>query len=343
MKAGLVGYQAGGKSSLFELLTGVKPDPSKTHVGQHGMAVVPDERFDGLVELFRPRKISPAKIELVDTPGLSRDRSEANAQRLGIIRESAVIVHVIGAYAGFNPLADARALDEELILADLQAVTNRIERLEKDAKKPRPDREELHTEREVLEPVAGWLGQGRPAREMSLTDRQHDAIRSFSLFTMKQQLLVINTSESAYDEELVAKLAALGTRVVVAPVGLELEVQALPEVDRDVFANELGLAGSSRKRLLRAIFEITDQILFFTANEQEVHAWTLKRGSTALDAAGSIHSDLARGFIRAEIMPVADLLRLGSEREVKAAGLHHVEGKDYEIQDGDELLVRFSV
>ena len=131
--------------------------------------------------------------------------------------------------------------------------------------------------------------------------------------------------------------------IVAAPFGLELEVQALPEDERSDFAAEMGLNESSRERLLRAIFDVTDQITFYTCADTEVHAWLLRRGATALEAADSIHSDLARGFIRAEIMPTAEIMRLGSEREVKAEGLHHVEGKDYIVQDGDEILVRFNV
>ena len=131
--------------------------------------------------------------------------------------------------------------------------------------------------------------------------------------------------------------------MIAAPAGLELDVQQLDEADRAEFAAELGLGEPCRNQLLRAIFEITEQITFFTSDEKEVRAWLLRRGETAVDAAGTIHTDLARGFIRAEIMAVADLLRLGSEREVKAAGLHHLVGKEYVMQDGDEIVVRFNV
>ncbi|MCH7988680.1 MAG: DUF933 domain-containing protein, partial [Planctomycetes bacterium] len=128
-----------------------------------------------------------------------------------------------------------------------------------------------------------------------------------------------------------------------APIGLELDVQALPEEERAEFSAEMGLSESCARRVLRAIFEITDLITFYTCNEKEVHAWLLKKGASALEAADSIHSDLARGFIRVEVQPVDDLIRLGSERDVKAAGLHHVEGKEYAIQNGDEIVVRFNV
>ena len=155
--------------------------------------------------------------------------------------------------------------------------------------------------------------------------------------------MVLNTADASQDADALAQLEGIEHSVVTAPLGLELELQALSPEERTEFAAEMGLKEPSREKLIRAIFDVTDQITFYTCNEKEVHAWLLNRGGTALEAADSIHSDLARGFIRAEITPVDDLLRLGSERELKAAGLHHVEGKEYAMQDGDELVVRFNV
>jgi ribosome-binding ATPase len=343
MKIGLVGYQGGGKSTVFELLTGTRPDPAKVHSGQVGVATVPDERFDRLVALHKPKKTVPARIELFDTPGLSRTEQSANVQRLAIIREAAALVQVIGAFAGADPLAEASAFIDDLVLADLQVVGNRIERLRKDSTKPRPDREELKAELEALEPIAARLESGEPVRGMELTATQKKAVRSFALLTLKNRLVVLNTAESDYDESALKELEARGHRAIAAPFGLELEVQALPEAERTEFAAEMGLKEPSRDKLLRAIFDVTDQITFYTAAAKEVHAWLLKRGSTVLEAAHEIHSDLARGFVRAEIWSVDDLLRLGSERELKAAGLHHVEGKDYIVQDGDEVFIRSGV
>jgi hypothetical protein len=343
MKIGLVGYQGGGKSTVFELLTGVKHDVSKAHVGQVGFAIVPDERFDRLVDLYKPKKESPAKIELFDTPGLSRTQQAGNAQRLGVIREAAALVHVVGVFAGADPIAESAAFQDDLILADLQVVSNRVDRLKKDIAKSRPDREQLHAELHALEPIAATLSDGKSTHGMVFDERQQAAVKSFSLLTRKQQLLVLNTADSTFDSGVVQRLQDQGQRVVAAPFGLELEVQALPENERAEFAAEMGLAQSSRELLLRAVFEVTDLITFFTCDEKEVHAWLLKRGATALEAADTIHSDLARGFIRAEVTSVNDLLRLGSEREVKAAGLHHLHGKEYVVQDGDEIVVRFSI
>jgi ribosome-binding ATPase YchF (GTP1/OBG family) len=156
-------------------------------------------------------------------------------------------------------------------------------------------------------------------------------------------LLLVNTAESAYDPAVVQSLSEAGYQVVTAPLGLEIELQSLDPAEQAEFAAELGITGSSRERLLRAIFDVTEQITFFTSDEKEVHAWLLKRGSTAVEAAAAIHTDLARGFIRAEVMAVDDLLRLGSEREVKAQNLYHLVGKEHIIQDGDEVVIRSGV
>ena len=343
MKLGLVGYQGSGKSTLFELLTAVKPDPAKAHLGQLGTAVVPDARFDRLVSLFKPKKTSPARIELFDTPGLDRKAQDVNGQRLGVIRESNALVLVVGCFAGANPVADVRSFQDDIILADLQVVTNRMSRLQKDVAKPRPDREQLQAESAALEPIAARLNEGRSVADMIFTEAQDKATKSFSLLTRKKQLVILNTADSTQAAEVIGPLEAAGHPVVSAPIGLELEVQQLPPEDRETFAHEMGLGEPCANKVLRAIFEVTEQITFYTSDEKEVHAWLLHRGGTSLDAAGTIHTDLARGFIRAEITAVEDLLRLGSEREVKAAGLHRVEGKEYVMRDGDEIVVRFSI
>lgn len=343
MKIGIVGYQGGGKSTLFELLTGTRPDPAKVQSGQVGIALVPDERFDKLVAHHKPKKTVPARIELFDTPGLSRDEHGVNPQRLGVIREAAALVQVIGVFSGSDPVAEAAAFQEDLVLADLQVVTNRVDRLRKDIQKPRPDRDKLQEELALLEPVHALLEEGKPLREVEFGREQEKACRSFALLTRKPGLVVLNTADSDCDAKLLEAFESQGVRALAAPVGLELEVQALPEEDRAMFAAEMGLGEPCRERLLQAVFAVTDQITFYTSDVKEVHAWLLPRGATALEAADTIHSDLARGFIRAEVYAVEDLFRLGSEREVKAAGLYHLEGKEYVVRDGDEIVIRSGV
>lgn len=340
MKVGLVGYQGSGKSTIFELLTGDAPDLSKAGSGQLGVATVPDATFDALVKLFNPKKVVPAKVELFDTPGLNLTQSHGNAQRLSIIREATALMHVIGVFNGAEPEAAIQAFDDDLVLADMTVVNNRVERLKKDVNKPRPDRDELRAELEAIEPIAIKLSEGIAARELEFTEAQEKFTRSFALLTRKRQIVVLNTADANFDEAVVNKLTEQGHTVVAAPLGLELELMALDTEEREMFAEEMGLGEPSREQLLQAVFKVTDQITFYTSGEKEVHAWLMKRGGTALDAADSIHSDLARAFIRAEIMSSADLLRLGSERELKAAGLHHVEGKEYIVQHGDEIFIK---
>jgi ribosome-binding ATPase YchF (GTP1/OBG family) len=345
MKIGLVGFQGSGKSGLFRLLTGQQPDPSKVHTGQVGELTVPDERFDRLVAFHKPKKQVPTKITLFDTPGLSRGDQKANAQRFGVMRESHALIHVIGVFTGADPADEVQAFTDECILSDLAIVSNRVEKLKKDLAKPRPgpEKEQLQAELDALTPIEATLSAGQPVRSLSLTADQDKATRSFSLLSGKPILVVLNTAESKYDPAPIDSVAKLGFQAIAAPVGLEQEIEALPEEDRAVFAEEMGLTESCKTRVARAVFEVTEQITFYTCDEKEVHAWLLHRGETALDAAATIHTDLAKGFIRAEIMSVHDLLRLGSEKEVRAAGLYRLEGKDYVMQDGDEIVVRANV
>ena len=343
MRIGIVGYQGTGKSTVFQLLTGIPPDISKAHTGQSGTTIVPDERFDKLVEMYQPKKETPARIELMDTPGLSRSEQSANAQRLAVIREATALVQVVGSFLGGDAASEVEDFVTDLVLADLGVVNKRIERLEKDSTKPVPNRDELKAELEGLRPIAERLDAGQTLIDMEFDEHQERATRSFSLLSRKRHLVLLNTADASVDEDAVAQLESQGYQVLSAPLGLELEVSELSEEDRELFAKEMGLGESSKSRVLSAIFQLTDYITFYTCDEKEVHAWLLKRGSDAVEAAGTIHSDLARGFIRADVMSTADLIRLGSEREVKAGGLHRTEGKDYIVQDGDEIVVKFSV
>jgi len=340
MRIGLVGYQGSGKSTLFELLTGVKPDISKAHQGQVGVMTVEDDRFRRLVAMHKPKKESPARVELFDTPGLSLTEQDLNPQRLGVIRDSGALVHVVGSFNGANAVSEVRRFEEDMVLADMQVVNNRMDRLKKDLGKNRPDREQLQKEYDCLVPVQAALNDGQSLEEMEFSDEQEQFTRSFSLLTRKKRLVVCNSAESDFDQAILNQIEASGVRAIAAPVGLELEVAQLPEDERVIFAEEMGLKEPCRNRLIEAAFQVTSLITFYTCDEKEVHAWLLRRGSSAQEAAGAIHTDLARGFIRAEVMSTADLLRLGSEREVKAAGLHRLEGKEYVVQDGDEIVIR---
>ena len=346
MKIGLAGYQGSGKSTLFEWLTGVRPDAALAHTSQHAMAPLADPRIEPLAKIYRPKKIVSAVLELVDTAGLSRSH-EGNAARLAQIRETGCLVLVTGTFEpGRNALADVDGIADDFLLTDLETVSSRIERLRESVKKNRPERDAELAQLAALEPLIAALESGTPLSEAGMNDEQLKVTRSFRLLTEKPRFVVFNTLDDSNDaKSLVDQLAARTPplRSVAVPARLELELLQMDPEERDTFRQEMGIVSFDREALLRMLLDASGQMLFFTANEKEVRTWTLPQGGTAREAAGGIHTDLARGFIRAEVMKAEDLIRLGSEREMKAHGLVRQEPKDYVVQDGDILNIRFSV
>jgi GTP-binding protein YchF len=340
MRAGLVGFVGTGKSTLFHLLTGVAPDPGKVHTGQVGMAVVRDPRLDFLAEMHRPKKVTPATVELLDTPGLMPGTHGDNPQRLGLIRQADALVVVLGGFAGGDPPAELAAFREEALFADLGVVANRVQRLEADVKKPRPEREAMLKELDTLRRVQDALENGREVASLGLTDEEKKPMRSFGLITEKPVVVILNAVQGA---EVPEGLRAMAPGAIAIDAKLELELSQMSPEDRAAFQDELGMAELSRDRIIRAAYDAVGILTFFTAGEPEVRGWNLERGGTAVEAAGKIHTDLARGFIRAEVTAFDDLKRLGSVREVKAANLHRLEGKEYIVQDGDVMYFRSSV
>lgn len=347
MKIGIVGYQGSGKSTLFEWLTGIKPDPALAHTAQSAMAEVPDERVEPLCKIYHPKKITRATLELVDTPGLTRTH-EGNAARLGLLREAGSLVLVVAGFGGADPIADLATFEEDLLLADLQIVTNRVERLQEGLKKPKPGREREQEEAELahLRPLLATLEAGKSLRDAHMTDEQLKATSSFRLLTQKPKLVVVNLADDDKPERFAHQMTdAHGGKVelIAVPAGLELELSRMSPADRAEFVAEMGLSPADRASLLRKIMDVSKQFLYFTAGDKEVRTWMLHIGGTALEAADNIHTDLARGFIRAEVMRAEDLIRLGSEREIKAHNLLRQEPKDYVVRDGDILHIKFSV
>lgn len=346
MKIGLVGYQGSGKSTLFEWLTGVRPDPALAHSSQSAMAAVPDARVEALCAIYHPKKITLASIELVDTAGLSRSH-EGNAARLAQIREAGCLVLVVDAYGRQSqPLADVTAFSEDFLLADLEIVSGRVERLRESLKKPRPNRDQEAAELAVLEPLLATLESGKPVSESGLNEEQLKVTRSFRLLTEKPRFVVFNVADDEADpERFIKQLAEALPQVAAAavPASLEMELQRMTPDERAAFREEMGVGGSDRDALLRRLMDASGEMLYFTAGEKEVRTWMLRQGGTALEAAANIHTDLARGFIRAEVMRCADLIDAGSEREIKARGQVRQEPKDYVVVDGDILNIKFSV
>ena len=342
MKIGLVGYQGCGKSTLFHWLTGVEPDPALSHTTQSAMATVPDPRVKPLCDIYSPKKVTLASIELVDTPGLSRDH-DGNAARLGLIREADCLVMVGAAFDGSDPLADVRSLEEDLLLADLEIMSGRVDRLKESLKKPRPNWQEQQDELDALEPLLRHLEEGRPLHELELNEDQIAATRSFRPLTNKPRVVIVNAADDEEDLESYQASATPSVPIIAVRVGLECELDRMTREERQEFLDEMGLESFDRDGLLRTLMDASRQMLFFTAGEKEVRTWMIPKETRAVDAAGSIHTDMARGFIRAETMTCDDMIRLGSEREVKANHLVRQEPKDYIIQDGDILNIKFSV
>lgn len=344
MKIGLVGYQGSGKSTLFEWLTGVPADPSLVHKGQSAMAAVPDPRVDQLAEIYHPKKVTRAALEIVDTPGLHRTH-EGNAARLALIREAGCLVLVVPAFGGSDTTAELRSFEEDLMLADMEIVTGRIERVEQALAKPLPrhEHEQLAHEEETLKVVLSAMEAGEPLRQSDMTDEQLRVTRSFRLFSEKPRMVLVNTSDDEEHPERHTASVPEGIPAEEVPVGLELELSRMSPEERAEFEEEMGVGGTDRDHLIRTLMEASGQMLFFTTSPKEVRSWIHRRGGTAVEAAGEIHTDMARGFIRAEVVTVADLVRAGSEREAKAQHLIRQEPKDYVVQDDDILLIRFSV
>ncbi len=343
MKIGIVGYQGSGKSTLFHWLTGVAPDPALAHLSQSAMAPIPDERIQPLCDIYHPKKVTMAALEVVDTPGLSRTH-EGNATRLAVIREAGCLLLTVAAHGGADPLVDLRTFEEDLLLADLDIVSGRVQRLEESLKKPRPkDQRELEeSELAALKILLAALEEGKHARDAKLTDEQWKFTRSFRLLTEKPKMVLVNLADDDPPDRHPAPADA-NVAWATVPLRMEMDLAQMSAEDRQAFINEFGLERVDRDHIIRQIMTASGQMLYFTAGEKEVRTWILRINGTALEAAENIHTDLARGFIRSETMKCADLLRLGSEREIKANNLMRQEPKDYVVQDGDILHIKFSV
>jgi len=339
MKIGIVGYQASGKSTLFHWLTGVVPDPSLAHTTQSAMAPIPEPRIAELCKVYQPKKITQAALEIVDTPGLSRTH-EGSAQKLATIREAGALVIVVASFGGADARADLRNFDDDLLIADLDIVAGRVERLRDQLKKPRPGKEKDQEELDFLVPVLAELEAGRPLHGFPLTPDQRKAIKSFQLFSEKPRLIIVNTADDEAQSDRFAAFVPAGSELFALSLTLQMDLAGMPAEEREAFCQEMHVQPFDRDQVIRRIMHASGQMLFFTAGEKEVRTWLIRQGGTALEAAGGIHTDLARGFIRAETMNAADLVRLGSEREIKAAGLVRQEPKDYVIQDGDVINIK---
>jgi ribosome-binding ATPase YchF (GTP1/OBG family) len=343
MKVGIAGFAGSGKSTVFHWLTEVAPDPAASQRGQIAIAKVPDERLDALSAQFRPKKTTPVTVEFLDTPGLLPSATERrdNPRRLAILREGGGLLIVLNGFADGDLAAELRHFREELLFADLEVVSNRIGRLEDQLKKPKPgkEREADQNELALLQRLVAAFENGRTAAALGLKDEEEKAVRSFQLLTLKPQLVLVNIDDNRIGKALPPELLQLAPNALQAPAKLEMELEELPETDRQVFMQDLGLTGFGRGAVLRTIYYAMGQIVFFTVGEDECRAWGLPAGANAVEGAAQIHTDIAKRFVRAEVVGYDDFRRVGSMKEAKTHGVYRLEGKGYVVQDGDIMHI----
>lgn len=367
MQIAIIGLAQAGKTTVFNALTGGHAQTG----GYGGLAVhvgtvkVPDPRLDPLAAIFRPKKLVPADVTYLDIPAppaAEEGRSvedELPAEVVGRLREADAFLHVVRAFedptvphpAGpLDPLRDLERLDLELTLADLAVADRRLERLEREAHHGTPtEREEAELESELLGRVRAALADGRPVRDLGLSPEETKAFRGYRFLTEKPVLVLLDIGEADIPraDELVEDLRGHyqhpATMVDALSARIEQEIGELPPEERAAFLADLGLERPGLERVIELSYRLLGRISFLTCGPEEVRAWTIPAGSTALEAAALIHSDLARGFIRAEVVAWQDLVAVGSEAEAKKRGLVRREGRDYRVADGDVVKVLFKV
>jgi GTP-binding protein YchF len=355
LKLGIIGLPASGKTTLFRALTGGLTSPEKRMDPGVGVVKVKDPRVEFLSNYYNPKKVTPVTVEYMDIGGLtgeSKPGASVNDKILNFIRPMDALVHCVRYFDSLvmnepDPVRDFKALEEEMILSDLSIVERRLERIEKDFKRGKKD---LSEEIDLLKQAHHLLNDGKPIRLLA-EKAEMEILRGFSFLSLKPELVLIN----AGDEKSVAEITEMMQKVKELLIGqsnimvdwlyadAEAEIASLSEEDAAEFLNDLNLEQGAKDRIIKKSFELLHQIVFITAGEPEVRAWQLTRGKTALKAAGTVHSDMERGFIRAEVIAYNDFREAGSVAAAQKKGRYRLEGRDYQVQDGDIMLFRFNV
>ena len=358
LRAALIGFPSSGKTTLFQLMTRAQDAPRGKGDVNIGISKVPDGRLDTLTAMYNPKKRVPATVEFTDLIAQARTGAQALVDVAGY-KNADALVHVVRAFrdpaiahpsGSIDPARDAQAMEDELILADLGVVERRLERIEKDLKKGKSA--ELEKELALVQRCKTALEEGRPLRALQLTGDDLKLLRGFQFLSAKPLLLVINLDEAdvaavgASVEQAAAQtgltdfLAHAATRAVALCAKIELEIAQLEPADAAAFLSDLGLAESGLDRVIRTSYDLLGYMSFFTVGEDECRAWSIARGTAAQLAAGEIHTDIQRGFIRAEVVAYDALTSRGSMQACKEHGEVRLEGKEYVVQDGDIINFR---
>lgn len=346
---GIAGFPGSGKTTIFNALTGLHADvglgaSSATIKPNLGVLKVPDPRVDALAEIFTPKKVTYAEMTFVDFPDPPATGGRLDERVISLMREADALAHVVRAFDDPaqlppDPRRDLESFKTELVVADLTIVERRIERLKREKGKER--------ERELLDKIREALESEREIRHLGLGREEEASLAGFQFLTLKPRLTVLNVNEDAVaappPDAVREFVEAEGLSLVVISGKVEMELAELEPADRRSFEKDLGLADSARDRFIQASYSMLNLMSFLTAGEDEVRAWTIRRGDVAQVAAGKIHSDIARGFIRAEVIPYEAMIQYRSEAKCREAGKLRLEGKDYVVADGDVIHFRFNV